>query len=205
MSMEDTISIDFGNQGPIEVTFQDLAEGPHKGRIEDAIYSAENKGSYRFVVTDLEDDSPTKGVTGRFTIGADFTSNHNKKGGNRHFNMNVAMMANLLASVGIPVDQIKGKKELPLAKIIGRDCYFVVVNPAEEFDDTGKKNFQDRKFCTPAEYNALKKGKAAMRSAPKSNGAAKTEAQPVVQPSTQHAATPPPPTPAPDLGDLFNN
>lgn len=205
MAMEDTISIDFGNQGPIEVTFQDLAEGPHKGKIEDAIYSAENKGSYRFVVTDLEDDSPTKGVTGRFTIGADFTTNHNKKGGNRHFNMNVAMMANCLASCGIPNEQIKGKKEISLAKLIGRDCYFVVVNPVEEFDDTGKKNFQDRKFCTPAEYNSLKKGKATMRSKPSSNGAEKSKIVEQIKAEQKAEAQAQPTPPVADLGDLFNN
>lgn len=207
MPLEDTISIDFGTQGPIEVTFQDLAEGPHKGRIEEAVYSAENKGSYRFVVTDLEDESPTKGVTGRLMIGADFVTNHNKKADKdkRFFNMNVAMMANLLASSGIPTDQIKGKKEILLAKLVGRDCYFIVTNPVDEFDEQGKRNYQDRKFCMPTEYALLKKGKASLRKAsPKAsenaNGAA-AQPQPAAQPVVQSTPTPP----TEDLGDLFKN
>lgn len=198
------IDVDMQGTGPMDFTRADFADGPHRGKIQEVQDIPEGKGTYRFMVVDQEEGSPTFGITGQITMGKDWT----KRGNRGH-------LANLLVGMGLPADKVTGHVKMDLEKVIGRDCYFHAKSPLPdaELDELGRTPLQDRNFITKEQYEATKRSqlaaKAAMNGATPTNGTAKPaeKAAPKAQVQTQPAATS---TPAPaagteDLGDLFSN
>lgn len=202
---EFVIGVNINGRGPVDVMMQDPSPGPHMGEIVDVRQVTKEgeggKTTLRFTVTDVEEGSPTRGITCQIVIGTDWSKD-----------FNVQHLVNLLLGMGANPEKIKGTVELKPAMFKGRRAPFYVKAAPEEVDDQGRKQFANKNWITPGMYEAAKRAavvagvQAKVSSAPA--GATATGAQasapaastpPVVPPPQANAGS----TPAVGIGDLF--
>lgn len=142
---EFNVQVNIGDVAPVSVLMQSLSPGAHKVRVADAfLHQAEKeneKSTFRFLLIDEEEGSPTLGAQTQISIGTDMEK------GNR---FNARLLKTSLISVGAKAELIKGVLTLSPTHWKGRTAYVYVKPAAEgETDDQGRPALPDTKFMTP--------------------------------------------------------